>query len=48
MPQLTGTGSFRAGSRMDAYARAGANVAVTLAQVLPPAGPNQNWKMLGR
>ena len=47
MVQLTGTGSFRAGSRMDAYARVGANVAVTLAQVLPPAGPDQNWEMLG-
>ena len=47
MPQLTGTGSFRAGSRMDAYARAGANVAVTLTQVLPPTGPDQNWEILG-
>ena len=31
MVQLTGTGSFRAGSRMDAYARADANGAFTLA-----------------
>ena len=32
---------------MDAYARAGANITVTLTQVLPPAGPDQNWEMLG-
>ena len=47
MANLTGTNSFRAGSRMDVFARVGANNATTLAQVLPPAGPDQNWEMLG-
>ena len=40
MANLTGTNSFRAGSRMDVYARVGTNNATTLAQVLPPAGPD--------
>ena len=47
MAQLTGTASFRAGSHIDVFARVGANNATTLAQVLPPAGPDQNWEMLG-
>ena len=47
MVQLTGTASFRAGSRIDVFARVGANNATTLAQVLSPAGADQNWKMLG-
>ena len=47
MVQLTGTANFKAGSRMDVFARVGANNATTLAQVLPPAGPDQNWEMLG-
>src|SRR5436190_17522303 len=44
--QLTGTNSFRAGSRMDVYAQVGANNTTTLAQVLPPAGSDQNWGCL--
>src|ERR1044071_6039402 len=47
MAQLTGITSFRAGSHMNVFARVGANNATTLAQVLPPAGADQNWKMLG-
>ena len=47
MAQLTGTASFRAGSHIDVFARVGANNATILAQVLPPAGADQNWKMLG-
>ena len=46
MAQLTGTNSFRAGSRMDVFARVGVNNATTFAQVLPPADPDQNWEML--
>ena len=47
MANLTGTNNFRAGSHMDVFARVGANNGTTLAQVLPPAGPDQNWEMLG-
>src|SRR5436853_4347974 len=47
MANLTGTNSFRAGSHMDVYARVDANNTTTLAQVLPPTGPDQNWEMLG-
>src|SRR6185437_6505460 len=47
MANLTATASFRAGSRIDVFARVGANNATTLAQVLPPAGADQNWEMLG-
>src|SRR5205823_636486 len=32
---------------LDVFARVGANNATILAQVLPPAGPDQNWEMLG-
>ena len=46
MANLTGTNSFRAGSRMDVFARVGANNATTLAQVLSPAGSDQNWGCL--
>src|ERR1044071_271553 len=47
MVQMTGTNSFRAGSPIDVYARIGANARVTFANVLPPAGLDQNWTQLG-